>query len=81
VLVRETLKGIDAVGVPAMKYYSLDELLKNEDTEINEYKLFAVANRCGFQRINESHLFLFSPEKIDGRMREKQILSQHIENQ
>jgi hypothetical protein len=81
VLVRETLRGFDAKGVSAMEYYSLDELLKNEDTEINEYKLFAVANRCGFQRINESHLFIFSPEKIEERMREKQILSQQIETE
>ena len=81
VLVKESLKGFDAVGVQAMKYYSLEELLKNDDTEINEYKLFAVANRCGFQRINESHLFYFSPEKIEERMRNKQILSQSIETQ
>jgi len=81
VLVRESLNQSEVVGVPATKYYSLDELVVNKDTELNEYKLFSVANRCGFERINESHLFLFSPEKIAKRMTEKQVYSQHTETE
>ena len=81
VLVRESLNQLEAVGVPATQYYSLDELVANKDTELNEYKLFSVANRCGFERINESHLFLFSPEKIAERMSEKQVYSQRIETE
>lgn len=81
VIVNETLKAVNAIGVPATEYYSLNELLNNEDIELNEYKLFAVANKCGFQRLNNSHLFLLSPEKIGARMLEKQEFSQQVENQ
>lgn len=79
VLVKETLKPADAIGVLATEYYSLNELLSKNDTEFNEYKLFAVANKCGFQRLNDSHLFLLSPEKIEERMVEKQEYSQQVE--
>jgi len=61
----------DYESVPASEYYSLNELTKKEDTEINEYKIFSVAARCGFKRIDESHLFLFSPEKIIKRIQLK----------
>ena len=57
--------------IPAFEYYSLNDLYNKEDTEINEYKLFAVANKCGFKRISETHLFFFSPEKIQNKMIEK----------
>ena len=78
VLVREELK-MAGIAVPAPEYYSLNELTEKTDTEINEYKLFAAAHKCGFQRINESYLFLFTPEKIEERMLEKQEFSQHVE--
>ena len=81
VLVRETLNIKDAIGVPATEYYSLNELIEKEDTELNEYKLFAVADRCGFKRINESHLFLLSPEKITERLEEKQKFTQQLETE
>lgn len=68
-------------AIPATEYYSLHELVEKDDVEINEYKLFAVAHRCGFQRINESYLFLFSPEKIEERMIEKSEFVQHVENE
>lgn len=57
--------------VPSVDYYSLNELLEKKDTEINEYKLFSVASKCGFNRIDESHLFFFSPEKIIQRLMDK----------
>jgi len=81
VLVRETLKPADAIGVLATEYYSLNELLSKNDTEFNEYKLFAVVNKCGFQRLNGSHLFLLSPKKIEERMVEKQNISQQVETE
>ena len=65
------------VEVSASEYYSLDELLKNDDKEINEYKLFAIAQKCGFNRIGESYLFKFSPEKTLVRMEEKR---QYLKN-
>jgi len=62
--------------IPALNFYGLDELIKNKDTESNEYRLFSVAARCGFQRIgDESHLFLFSPEIIINRLKEKMNLT------
>lgn len=80
VLVRENVN-FTGEAVPATEYYSLNELTKKEDTEINEYKLFAVAHRCGFQRINESYLFLFIPEKTENRMLKKQEFAQHLETE
>ena len=58
-------------SVPAVEYYGLDKLIKNKDTEINEYKLFAVAQRCGFTRIAENHLFLLNPLTVVNRIKEK----------
>lgn len=57
--------------IPALDYYSLNNLLVKRDTETNEYKLFSVAARCGFSRIGESYLFIYSPEKTVQRMIEK----------
>ena len=58
--------------VLAMKHFKLAELInEKDDRETNEYKLFAVADRCGFKRIGESYLFLFSPEKTRERLKEK----------
>jgi len=80
VLVREALND-KGIAVPATEYYSLNELREKNDTEINEYKLFAVAHKCGFQRINESYLFLFSPQKIEKRWKEKEKFSQRVETE
>jgi len=81
VVLRESLDGVDSKIVSATEYYSLNELLKKQDTEINEYKLFALANKCGFNRINESYLFIFSPEKTLERLRKKLEYSQHVDIQ
>lgn len=61
----------DAVHTPAIEYYSLDDLMRKRDDELNEYKLFSVATKCGFNRIGDSHLFMLSPEKTINRMNEK----------
>jgi hypothetical protein len=58
-------------SVPAMEYYRLNELMKKKDTETNEYKLFSVANRCGFTRISENHLFILNPDVVVERIKEK----------
>lgn len=71
VMVRESFDISNSITIPATEYYSLNELIEKKDTELNEYKLFAIANKCGFNRINESYLFIFSPEKIEERMFEK----------
>jgi len=76
--VRNNLTEIDLV--PAVEYYSLADFMGKTDTEINEYKLYSVAQKCGFERINSSHLFIFSPEKIVERMMEKQQLVQSTDN-
>lgn len=73
VMVRDSLDIKEAIGVPAKEYYSLNDLVKNDDTEIIEYKLFAIANRCGFNRINESHLFIYNPDKTINRMETKHL--------
>lgn len=52
-------------------YYKLDDLIENDDTEMINYKLFSIATRCGFKRLNESHLFVFNPNKIINRLHEK----------
>lgn len=54
--------------IPASEYYSLNELYNKEDVESNEYRVFSVAAKCGFERIAESHLFKFFPEKTLVRM-------------
>jgi hypothetical protein len=80
VVVRERLK-MAGTKVPAMEYYSLDELLKYTDTELIEYKLFSIASRCGFRRIDSSFLFILSPEKVLNRIEEKHQYAKMVENQ
>lgn len=58
----------EAERIPAYEYYSLNDLYVKNDIEYNELKLFAVADRCGFVRIDETHLFLFIPDKTVVRM-------------
>jgi hypothetical protein len=58
-------------NVSAKIYYSIEDLSKKTDKEINEYKLFALANKCGFKRIDDSHLFILTPDKMFQRVLEK----------
>jgi hypothetical protein len=71
VQVKESFKITEGISVPAIVYYSLQELIENKDKEMTEYKLFSVASKCGFNRIDDSFLFLLSPEKTIERMEEK----------
>lgn len=55
-----------------MEYYSLEKLMNEKtDEELNEIKLFSVAARCGFTRIDESHIFKYEPKKIIDRLKDK----------
>ncbi len=67
--VKENLDDLNDIKyIPAVDYYSLNELLEKKDKESNEYHLFSVASKCGFKRIGDNCLFLFSPEKTIERM-------------
>lgn len=58
--------------VNANEYYSLDRIInKKTDMGMNEYKLFALANKCGFNRIGDSYMFKFFPEKTINRIKDK----------
>ncbi len=62
----------DGVNIVSGKeYYLLNDLLKKDDNEMNEYKLFSLAVRLGFSRISDSHLFLYAPDATTKRMFEK----------
>ena len=75
VLVRGEYTAINKfTTVQASEYYCLEKFILKQDTEMNEYKLFAVANRCGFTRIDDSHLFVLIPDTIINRIKEKQEL-------
>ncbi len=76
VLLKNRPDGRDKRLVSAREYYGLDELMGKNDRELNDYKLFNVASKCGFSRLDDSYLFLFSPEKIIERMKEKIKFSQ-----
>lgn len=57
--------------IRASEYYSLNDFLEKKDVEMNEYKLFNVASKCGFIRIDESYLFRFTPDKTINRILER----------
>jgi hypothetical protein len=61
----------DFVIYPASTYYSLNSFLDKNDHELNEYKLFSIAAKNGFCRINESNLFEYSPNKTIDRLFQK----------
>lgn len=66
--IKESLDNTIVMNVSASEYYSLKDFIEKKDVEYNEYKLFSIASRCGFKRLGESHLFIFSPEEILKRM-------------
>lgn len=57
--------------ISAFEYYSLDELYNKTDREYNLYKLYAVASRCGFNRLSDSNMFLLNPDIVLERLKEK----------
>lgn len=64
-------KNSDYDMIPSYQYYGLDEFIKKEDDEFNEYKLFSIASRCGFVRLDDSYLFEFKEDKILRRFEKK----------
>ena len=81
VLIKDSLNKAMDFSVTATEYYGLDELAGKTDTEMNEYKLFNVASKCGFERINDSFLFIYSPAKTLERMQKKLSYSQQVESE
>jgi len=71
VYVKKEVKSREIDKIPAIDYYSLDEFNKKDDIELNTYKLYSLANSCGFKRIDESNLFVFYPNKTIERIVEK----------
>ena len=65
----------------AFDYFKLKKFEDETDTEINEYKLFSVAQKCGFDRINESHLFIYSPENTLKRIEAKYEIINNMDEQ
>jgi len=57
--------------ISVKEYYSLDKLINEYKDETIMYKLYAVAVKCGFNRINESNLFIFAPDFTINRINEK----------
>lgn len=57
--------------VTIREYYSLDSLINEYKDETITYKIYAVAAKCGFNRINESNLFIFAPDFTINRIKEK----------
>lgn len=70
VMYQESVRG-KSIAISGKDYYKLDDLLNNTDNEIIEYKLFSVASKCGFKRINESHIFYFDSNIIKKRLTKK----------
>jgi hypothetical protein len=68
VQVKKEIKSAEIINIPAIEYYTLKDFDKKDDTELNEYKLFSLANSCGFNRLDDSYLFMLTPEKIVERI-------------
>lgn len=69
--IRDNIDPNNTIYLTAKEYYSLNSLQNKSDIELNEYKLFDVASRCGFTRISESHLFILTPELVIERIKIK----------
>lgn len=54
--------------ISGKEYYSLNELDANTDAELNELKLFQRVHDCGFDRIENSKLFMLSEDFILNRI-------------
>jgi hypothetical protein len=59
--------------ISARNYYGLDEFIEIRDDEISEYKLFNIAKKCGFERVNESHIFKLNSKIIMKRLKDKML--------
>jgi hypothetical protein len=64
-------KDVPYIEMNARNYYKLNKLVEDYDNEMTKYKLFAVAKRCGFERIDESHLFSLNTNYVIDRLKNK----------
>lgn len=55
----------------AFEYYSLNNEYEKNDEELNHYKLFSVASKCGFKRLGDGFLFEFDPSMTVKRLMKK----------
>lgn len=58
-------------NIRAVEYYELNKFLLDDDLESSQYKLYALASKCGFNRIGESNLFILDDLHVVKRMVEK----------
>jgi len=58
-------------NIIARDYYKLDEFMVDYDKEISTYKLFNVAVKCGFERVNDSNIFIYYPKHTIKRLKYK----------
>jgi hypothetical protein len=79
VKVKNKTKSTEINYIPAIEYYSLKDFDKKNDSELNEYKLFSVANNCGFKRIDDSYLFTLNSQKTIERIIMKKEQFKQIE--
>jgi hypothetical protein len=56
--------------IKAKDYYDLNNL-KSDDEEIDFYKVYSVATRCGFDRINDTNIFILKPKVVLDRLLKK----------
>lgn len=57
--------------IKAKEYYNLDDLSK-DDLEIDTYKVYGIAARCGFNRLSDTSIFKLEDYKILNRILYKQ---------
>ena len=52
-------------SIPATKYYSFNNLSpKKDNKESDVYRVYSVANRCGFNRIENTDFFKYDTNKL-----------------
>lgn len=55
---------VDNKPISALKYYSLNQYYDKTDTELNEYKLYNIVNKCGFDRLSNTNLFKLNIDRF-----------------
>ena len=70
----------DGMILSGYDYYQLSDFEKKDDIESNQYRLFAVATRCGFSRIKNSNVFIFNPKKTIKRLTMKNNYIEQMNN-
>lgn len=67
---KDELHGNEKIST-TLEFFSLNKFIEKDDDEMNEYKLFSAAKKCGFKRMNDDfHLF-----ELDTDIVEKKLIS------